>query len=71
MKKNMGKADKLIRLLVAVVITTLYLTGVIEGTLGIVLLVVAVVMLLTSLVGFCPAYAIFGIKTCSKCSTDK
>ncbi len=65
MKKNMGSADRIIRILAAVVIAVLYYGGYISGTLGIVLLVVAVVFALTSFVSFCPAYVPFGIKTCS------
>lgn len=63
MKKNMGSADRLIRTVIAVVIGALYFTGRIHGVLGIVLLVVAVVFLATSFVGFCPAYLPFGLST--------
>ncbi len=64
MKKNMGTADRLIRLIIAAVIAVLFFTGVIEGTLGIVLLILAGVFILTSIVSFCPLYAPFGLKTC-------
>jgi hypothetical protein len=64
MKKNMGKADMIVRLLVAAVIVILYFTNVISGTLGVVLLVLAGVFALTSVVGFCPLYALVGINTC-------
>ena len=66
MKKNMGLADRLIRVFVAVLLAALYFTGTVSGTLGIVLLVVAVVFLLTSAVSFCPLYLPLGINTCSK-----
>jgi hypothetical protein len=66
MKLNMGGADRIIRALIAVAIAVLYFTNVITGTLGIVLLVVGAVFLLTSIVGFCPLYAPFGIRTCPK-----
>jgi hypothetical protein len=66
MKKNMGSADKLIRVLIAVVIAVLYYLGKIEGTLAIVLMAFAIIFLLTSLVSFCPLYTIFGINTCKK-----
>ena len=65
MKKNMGSVDRIIRVLIAVVLGVLYLTETISGTLGIVLLVLAVVFVMTSLISFCPLYAPFGIKTCS------
>ena len=60
----MGTADKVIRIVIAAIIATLYFTNVISGTLGIVLLVLGGVFVLTSLVSFCPLYAPFGIKTC-------
>jgi len=63
MKKNMGTTDKVIRILVAVAFAILYFTNVVTGTLGIVLLVLAVVFVLTSLISFCPLYWPFGIKT--------
>lgn len=66
MKKNMGTADKTIRLLVAAVIAVLYFTENISGTLGIVLLVIAIVFALTSFMSFCPLYKPFGINTCPK-----
>ncbi len=64
MKKNVGKADTIIRIILAVVLGVLYFTHAITGIWGIVLLVVAVILLLTSFVSFCPLYAIFGINTC-------
>lgn len=64
MKKNMGNADRIIRVIIAVLIAALYFTNVITGTLGLVLLVLAGVFVLTSVISFCPLYAPFGIKTC-------
>jgi len=60
----MGTIDKIVRVIIAAVIAILYFTKVIPGTLGIVLLILAVVFLLTSLISFCPIYAPFGISTC-------
>jgi hypothetical protein len=65
MKKNMGTADRAIRVIIAAIIAILYFTNTISGTLGIVLLILAGVFVLTSLVSFCPLYAPFGLKTCS------
>ncbi|MDE3248065.1 MAG: DUF2892 domain-containing protein [Bacteroidota bacterium] len=64
MKKNMGNADRVVRLLVAAVIAVLYFTHTITGTLGIVLLVLAGVFVLTSLISFCPLYTLVGMNTC-------
>jgi hypothetical protein len=66
MKKNMGTADKSIRILAAVIIGVLYYMGTISGTLGIILLVLAGVFVLTSFISFCPLYAPFGISTGAK-----
>lgn len=66
MKKNVGSVDRIMRILVAIIMAVLYFTGVVSGTLGIVLLVAAVVFLLTSFMSFCPFYPILGISTCSK-----
>lgn len=63
LKKNMGSTDRLIRVLVAAVIGVLYYQNVITGTVGIVLLLLAIVFVLTSVVGFCPLYLPFGINT--------
>ncbi|MBT8258512.1 MAG: DUF2892 domain-containing protein [Bacteroidia bacterium] len=64
MKKNMGNADRIIRIIIAAVLAYLYFSGTLTGTLGIVALVVAVVFLLTSLVGTCGLYSLVGINTC-------
>jgi len=65
MKKNMGSTDRIIRIVLAVIIAGLYYGGYISGTLGIVLLVAAVIFAVTSFVSFCPAYVPFGLNTCS------
>jgi hypothetical protein len=66
MKKNVGNADRVIRLLIAAAIAVLYFTNIITDTVGLVLLVLAGVFVLTSLVGFCPIYALLGVNTCPK-----
>ena len=66
MKKNMGNADKVVRVLIAAAIAIAYFTHLITGTLGIILLILGAVFLLTSFVGFCPLYAPFGVSTCKK-----
>lgn len=63
MKKNMGTADRVIRPIIAAIIAILYFTHAITGTLGIVLLVLAGIFILTSIIGYCPLYAPFGIST--------
>jgi hypothetical protein len=60
----MGTFDRSTRILIAIIIGTLYFTNTITGGLGLVLLLLAAIFLLTSLVSFCPLYAIFGFSTC-------
>jgi uncharacterized membrane protein len=64
MQKNMGNLDRIIRVIIAIVIGALYYTGTLTGTVGLVLLVLAVVFVLTSMVSFCPLYRIVGLSTC-------
>ena len=64
MKKNMGSADRIIRVLIAAMLAFLYFNGTISGTLGIVAVVAAVVFVATSLISFCPLYPLLGINTC-------
>lgn len=64
MKKNMGTKDKILRTLVALIILILNYTGIVSGTLGIILLVLAGIFAITSFVSFCPLYLPFGLNTC-------
>ncbi|MEY4279270.1 MAG: hypothetical protein RL377_1274 [Bacteroidota bacterium] len=66
MKANMGSLDKAIRVIFAIVFAMLYITKTVDGTAGLVLLVLGGVFLLTSIISFCPLYAIVGINTCKK-----
>ena len=43
MKKNMGGTDRMIRVIIAVIAAILYFTGIVYGTLGIILLFLAIV----------------------------
>lgn len=61
----MSSTDKIIRLIISAIMVTLYLTNTVDGVLGIILLVLAGVFTFTSIIGFCPLYAIFGISTCA------
>ncbi|MBM3294754.1 MAG: DUF2892 domain-containing protein [Candidatus Aminicenantes bacterium] len=66
MNTNMGSADRLIRLVAAVVFAVLVFAGVVKGTWGWIFAVLAAVFVLTSLIGFCPLYVPFRISTKSK-----
>ena len=60
----MGNTDRIIRVLIVAVIAALYFTNTITGTLAYVLLAVGAIFLLTSFIGSCPLYSVFGINTC-------
>ena len=71
MKKNVGGVDRIIRLVLAGLFVVLYFMDVATGTFGIVLLVLAGILVLTSLVGTCGLYLPFGISTCPAKETEK
>lgn len=60
MKKNMGNADRIIRIVLAVII----------GAAGIYFQswwgLVGLIPLLTAFIGWCPLYAPFGLSTCKR-----
>ena len=64
MKKNMGSTDKMIRIILAIVFAGLFFSGTVVGTMGYVLLALGGIFVLTSLVSFCPIYAIVGLNSC-------
>lgn len=67
MIKNVGKIDKVIRVIIAIVAAYFAWKGGFEAAwVSTVLWVVAVVMLLTALLGTCGLYSIFGINTCKR-----
>ncbi len=64
MKKNLGNADRIIRIILAAFLAFLYLGNMVTGTLGIVLAILGGVLLLTGLLGFCPLYKLVGLSSC-------
>ena len=64
MKTNVGNTDRLIRIVIAAILAGLYLAEVVSGTLATIFLIVAIVLLVTSLFRFCGAYKLFGVNTC-------
>lgn len=64
MKKNIGNMDRIIRIVLAAILAGLYFGGIVQGTLGIILVVLAVVFTLTAAIGFCPLYTLVGLNTC-------
>jgi hypothetical protein len=66
MTRNMGSEDRVIRTLVALAIGVLIVGDQITGTLAVMLGIVAVVLLATGAIGFCPLYAPFKISTAKR-----
>ncbi len=64
MKNNMGGLDKMIRVILALGAGLLVYFEVVDGPLAYILLTITGVFVLTSLVGFCPLYGVFGINSC-------
>ena len=63
MRMNMANWDRVLRVSIAIGIAALYFTGILGGTLGLVLLVLAVVFVGSSALGVCPMYSMLGIGT--------
>jgi len=63
MKRNMSNIDRIVRVAIAALFAYLYFSGIVTGTLGVVLLVLGAVFVLTSFVAFCPLYVPFKIST--------
>lgn len=63
MEKNMGMIDRVARVVLALAVAVLYFTGTISGVVAVLLGVLAVVFLLTGIVGFCPLYRPFNFST--------
>ena len=71
MKQNVGSIDKLVRLALAIVLIVLYYKEILTGTLGYVALGLALVLTITSLISFCPIWAVLGLKTTKKTEVEK
>ena len=63
MKGNMGILDRIIRVALVAVVAVLYFTGQLSLVASIILGALAVIFLLTSVVGVCPLYLPFRIST--------
>ncbi len=61
---NVGKIDRIIRIILAVLFATLYFTNIVEGKWADGAIILAIVLAMTSLRQCCPLYAILGFGTC-------
>jgi len=63
MNKNLGAIDRTVRTIAALTVGILIVTGSLTGPLAVTLGVVAVALLLTSVVSFCPLYALLKLSS--------
>lgn len=63
MKKNLGTIDIIARLVISVLLAVLYFTNSVSGITGIILLIIAGVLTLTSIFSICPIYLALGLST--------
>ena len=66
MKRNMAIADRVIRILIVVFVAVLYFANQLSMVAAIILGILAVVFLVTGIVGVCPLYHLLGISTKKK-----
>jgi hypothetical protein len=66
MKKNMGQLDRASRIVAALIIGYLYFSGTLPEATGLIFLILAVIFVITSFVGFCPLYLPFKMNTNKK-----
>ena len=62
-KRNLGDVDRTIRMLIGTAIAVPFLGRTVTATPGIVLIAISVFLLTTSLLGWCPVYALLRIST--------
>ena len=65
MKKNIGIADRVIRAILTIVIAYLIFNGMVNDTTTLALAIVGGILLLSSVSGFAPLYALLKISTCA------
>ena len=65
MKKNVGSADRLIRIFLAAVLASAYFYFGLPLIPGGIMLVLATTLLVTSMAGYCPLYSLIGLSTCA------
>lgn len=64
MTKNIGQTDKIIRIVLGLGLAALDFFEVVKGGFSWVLSVVAIVLIVTALINFCPLYTLLGKNTC-------
>lgn len=60
---NESTADRILRIVIGIVLVALALAGVASGALAVVAWVLAALLVVTGVVGFCPLYAVLRLST--------
>lgn len=66
MKTNMGTADRLARIGMAILFSVLYIFTPVEGIWTVLLLFIGGLMIGSAAIGYCPMYALMGVDTCKR-----
>jgi len=66
MQKNMGAVDRLVRFVIGVVLAILVIASAVKGAGAVILGIIAILLLLTSIFGFCGLYVPLKISTLKK-----
>ena len=66
LQQNEGTADRVIRIVAAALLALAIVTGLVAAPISIAAGVVAAVLLVTGLTGFCPLYAVLRVSTCPR-----
>lgn len=61
--QNEGRWDRVIRFVVGAVLVYVWYAALVTGLLATVLLVIGLVLLITSVIGWCPLYTVLGLRT--------
>jgi hypothetical protein len=62
--QNVGTLDRIARLGLGAVLGVLFIAGIVAAPLSYLVGLLSVIMLATGALGFCPIYALVGVRTC-------
>lgn len=70
MKKTVGTADKVIRIILGLILLIIAFAVSVGQTLKVILIIIGIIALLTAISGLCPLYSLLGINTCKVKNKD-
>lgn len=66
LQQNEGTADRIVRIVAAALLALAVVTGLVAAPVSIAAGVIAAVLLVTGVTGFCPLYAVLRVSTCPR-----